>query len=117
MNKKVAFYTGKKFYGDPFFPYGISRSGEFNRQQSQLLQDHGAAYQALCQGKRVPADEEEKRFIEVCQGKADPVSEHEKVWLLFLKKTDKKNLVSAFSMTKPESSEVDQDDFPDIDAD
>lgn len=96
MNKIDPFATHSRFYGDAYFPYGLSRSGEFNRRQSELLECHGKAYEGLYQGLREPVNSEEQRFLAVCRGEVEAVSEHEKVWMLFLRKVESRVSVSAF---------------------
>lgn len=96
MYKKVPFFSNSKFYSDKHFPYGFARSGQFTREQSNLLERHGRAYEALHMGKQEPENEEESRFIRVCRGDADPVTEHEKVWMLYCKLIAKRPSVSPF---------------------
>ena len=81
-----AFYSERKFYGDGHFPYGIDRSGEFTREQADLLLLHGWAYQALAEGSRAPVTKEEEAFVAVCLGEQTPQTVHEKVWALFCSK-------------------------------
>lgn len=115
MNRKVAFKASSKFYGNSSFPYGISRSGEFSRQQAQLLESHGVAYEALYQGKRAPVNREEERFLAVCRGESEPLSEHEKVWMLFLSKAENRSRESLFRDINPNRSELGEDDFEEVD--
>ena len=81
-----SFDSNRKFYGDSHFPYGIDRSGEFTREQANLLIEHGWTYQALAEGARVPATPEEEAFVSVCRGEQAPETIHEKVWMLFCSK-------------------------------
>ena len=68
MQDSGSFLSNKKFYGEEHYPYGISRSGDFNNEQSTLLQNHGIAYQELHSGARAPINEEEQAFVIVCEG-------------------------------------------------
>ncbi len=86
MSNSAHFQSSKKFYATEHFPYGIDRSGEFTREQTQLLIDHGTAYQALADGTREPVSSLETDFVAFCQGEKEAVSKHEKVWQLFCSK-------------------------------
>ncbi len=97
MYKSESFVTCKRFYADEHFPYGISRSGEFNRDQAKLLEDHGEAYQALHSGLRSPINDEERDFVAVCKGEKQARTEHEIAWMRFCEKTQKRRTyISAF---------------------
>lgn len=80
MKNSSAFSSLYKFYDEKHFPYGISRSGEFSRQQVQLLERHGNAYFALASGQREAVDDEERDFVRVCHGEKEPTTEHEVTW-------------------------------------
>ena len=53
----------KPFYGDAIFSHGISRSGYFNKRESEELQVYGATFEALLSGALAPKNEEELAFI------------------------------------------------------
>ncbi len=53
----------KPFYGDAIFSHGISRSGYFNKRESEELQEYGATFEALLSGALAPDNEEESAFI------------------------------------------------------
>ncbi len=90
------FYSNRKFYGDDYFPYGIERSGEFTREQAELLIQHGWAYMALAMGDRAPTSPEEEAFVAVCREQQAPETAHEKLWMLFRSKTSaQKAMVSS----------------------
>lgn len=78
---------GRKFWGTDHFPYGFARSGEFTREQVQLLENHGYAYQALALGERSPQTPEEEDFVKFCHGEKVAQTKHEKVWERFMKKS------------------------------
>jgi hypothetical protein len=96
MQKKDSFVSNSKFYSDKHFPHGFARCGEFSREQADLLERHGRAYEALDSGKREPITAEETRFIAVCRGEAEPVSAHEDVWMRYRRKIEKRPTVSPF---------------------
>lgn len=76
---------GRIFWGAEYYPYGIDRSGEFTRQQVELLKAHGFAYEALAKGEKKPINPEEKQFVKACQGQVAAEGTHEKLWLRFVK--------------------------------
>ena len=86
MQDLGSFLSNKKFYGEEHFPYGISRSGEFNNEQAALLEIHGIAYQELHTGLRVPTNDEERDFVSVCEGSKSPQTKHEIVWMRYCQK-------------------------------
>lgn len=112
-----SFDSSRKFYGDAHFSYGIDRSGEFTREQANLLIEHGWAYQALAEGSRVPVTKEEEAFVAVCRGEQAPATVHEKVWMLFFSKISapKAMVSSALVGNKPvkgtDSEPTVDDDF------
>ena len=79
------------FWGEEFFPYGMSRSGEFTREQVALLQAHGHAYEALAKGTRRPVSAAEIEFVAFCRGERDACSPHEKAWARYRQKTAERN--------------------------
>lgn len=112
MSKKEPFNSNSRFYSDKYFPHGIARSGEFSRDQADLLERHGRAYEALHGGQREPVNEEEAHFIAVCRGEAEPMTEHEKVWMRYRQKISKRPTVSPFGAiiksNQPTEVEVDE---------
>lgn len=114
----ASFYASKRFNPIHHFPYGLARSGEFNRKQVALLEQHGESYSALESGDSAPKDQAEKRFIEVCEGMREARSEHEKVWMLYRKKVNSKMVASPFgsSSTKQDFKEDMATSHQDLDA-
>ena len=106
MKKLNAFSTTKKFYAVEHFPYGISRSGEFNQKQAKLLEEHGEAYLALSSGARLPVNGEEEDFVLVCNGEKAPETDHERTWLRYCEKIQAPVVTAAFS-GKPTPIKVD----------
>ena len=90
MSKIQSFQTDRRYYADNYFPYGIARSGEFTRQQAQLIEQHGYAYIALLDGSRSPDTNEEKQFVKTFQDQISPNTDHERAWARFLEKTQQK---------------------------
>lgn len=104
MQNHGSFFSPKKFYGEEHFPYGISRSGEFNRQQAALLEDHGVAYQELHFGQREPCNDEERAFVLVCKSEKAAQTIHEIAWMRYFEKTQERNAVTSFYGRPPEAA-------------
>jgi len=97
----MSFESPGKFYADAQFPYGLRRSGSFTVAQADLLENYGQAYQALHQGVRQPANEEEVAFLAVCRGERAPATPHECAWMRFCDVTSLKlsrSRISAFGV-------------------
>ena len=92
MQYSNSFKTNKKFYASSIYPYGISRSGDFTRQQSELLENHGEAYQELHNGERAPVNDEERDFVAVCREQKSPESQPEVAWMRYYKKSQEQHL-------------------------
>lgn len=107
-----SFDSNRKFYGDGHFPYGIDRSGEFTREQANLLVEHGWAYQALAEGSRAPVTKEEEAFVAVCRGEQAPATVHEKVWILFCAKISAPKAMVSSPMTRSKPSMVTSSETP-----
>lgn len=108
MADLTAFHCNRMFYGEPYFPYGLSRSGDFNRKQAALLESHGCAYEALHRGERQPQTPEEEAFVAMCHGDKAPETPHEKAWALYLAKINSRVTASAFGSTTATSDITDE---------
>jgi|GEM_PF-954315 len=51
------------FFGDQSFSRGLSRSGYFNKRESEELAVYGQTFQGLSNGNLVPENEEEAQFV------------------------------------------------------
>lgn len=91
MTQQNSFKSDSKFWATNFFPKGIGRSGHFNKEQTNLLENHGVAYEALADGSREPVSEEEVAFVLVFQGQKEAQTKHERTWKRFLEVTDQKH--------------------------
>ena len=74
-----SFTTTSRFFDNKHYPRGFSRHGDFTIKEAQMLERYGFAFNELDLGKREPATDEEKLFLEVCRGTREPVTEAEKV--------------------------------------
>lgn len=74
------FQSDKKFFDDVNFPYGIERSGDFTRQQADILLTCGRTLEALENGSRLPETQSQQDFVLVVEGKKPATTEVERVW-------------------------------------
>lgn len=107
MTAKDFDQNGRRFWGGSYFPYGLSRSGEFTFEQVRLLENHFYAYEALAKGERSPVTPAESDFVSFCLGNKDAESNHEKAWKLFCEKTSRSQM--SFTLGAPAVSSDDSD--------
>ena len=108
-----AFETGKKFFDDKNFPYGISKSGQFNIKQAVLLEKHGNAYKSLYLDKMLPRCIKEQNFVNYFSGLDSSPDEHTVVWARYIELTEPKKEHGAgcpYVNTASVSVESDSDD-------
>jgi uncharacterized protein YifE (UPF0438 family) len=90
MTKSTPFESPKTFHALKYFPYGLSRSGEFTLEQVRLIETHGYAYQALANLEKEPINKEEMDFSNYFQLSSEqqqtPRTSHEKAWKTFIRK-------------------------------
>ena len=87
MKTTRSFDSTMKFYADNHFAHGIDRCGEFTKEQTDLLIEHGYAYQEIANRKRKPQNAEESQFLAFCEGERQASTKHEKAWSAFCNKT------------------------------
>jgi uncharacterized protein YifE (UPF0438 family) len=113
MQLNDAFKSDKRFRDPKNFPYGFARSGEFTREQAQLIEIYGHAYIELASGAREPACEQEQAFMEFCNGNKDAESLHERTWKRYQDKVNRKincyTLASISDVTDDDTSGDDDD--------
>ena len=110
MNQIESFQTLQRYYDDINFPYGIGRSGDFTRTQSELIEKHGVALHALCNGIKDPATEEEARFVRVCQGIDPAESPLERAWIVYLRAINRRHEYISHTGSPVVSGEVSESD-------
>lgn len=79
---ETLFIQRKRFYDDANFPHGFARSGDFNREQSELLERVGTRLVELSQGASAET-EQEHRFQAVVSGERLPQTAVERAWLQY----------------------------------
>lgn len=108
-----SFASDKKFFDARNYPQGFQRSGDFTRNQAQLLEAKGLAMKALHEGAREPQTAEEKQFVAVCLGQATPSTDVEKTWVSYLNALKKKQIYFTASSAAVESGGSDSSDSDD----
>lgn len=106
--------SGQRFFDDKHFPKGFARSGYFTIREAQLLENAGRTMKALFEGTKVPATEEEQRFLDEVQGRRAVESDYGKCWIKYLNEINHKHVVYNLCTTSrngaSDYSEADMDD-------
>ncbi|WP_067864922.1 DUF413 domain-containing protein [Neptuniibacter marinus] len=111
MQLDDAFKSDKRFRDPKNFPYGFARSGEFTREQAQLIENHGYAYIELASGARAPLCDQEQAFMAFCQGDKDAESLHERTWKRYQDKVNRKiNCYTLASIPSVSDDDASDDD-------
>jgi uncharacterized protein YifE (UPF0438 family) len=97
MNTQECFKATKRFDDKINFPYGFARSGEFTREQAQILEARGQAYLELDTGSREPVAPEEQSFVEFCIGNKPAESKDERIWQRYKSKIERNHLAVSFN--------------------
>tara|TARA_Y100000034_G_scaffold131261_1_gene191628 strand:- start:1074 stop:1451 length:378 start_codon:yes stop_codon:yes gene_type:complete len=98
-----SFETSKKFFDDANFPRGFQRSGDFTRQQADILENMGDALKSLHEGTREAATDEEVRFVDFCQQKLEPINAVEREWAAYCKALARKQIYFTASSSASEA--------------
>lgn len=85
------------FYGDNTFPQGISRSGYFNKRESDELIQYGATLEALCNGDLTPKNEEEKQFVNDMESSSESDLYSVRLWKKYISAVEKSRIRHGFS--------------------
>lgn len=91
------------FYGEQSFSYGLSRSGYFNRRESQELLEYGKTFQDLCTGALLPENEEELRFVHDMQTSDESSLYPVRLWKKYLDAVQKSRVHHSFSRSSGKS--------------
>lgn len=87
-----SFVSTRRFFDDKNYPRGFQRSGDFTRQEAMLLEQHGQAMKSLWDGTKLPATEEETRFVAVFQQAQPVTTPYEKVWSKYINRTQQRRI-------------------------
>lgn len=107
-----SFNSTKKFFDDVNFPRGFHRSGDFTRDQAQILETMGVSLKGLFDGSIQPVTDEEQRFVEFSQQKLAPTNAVERTWATYVNSMARKQIYFTASSpaTESESDSSDNDD-------
>ncbi|WP_169303004.1 DUF413 domain-containing protein [Thalassotalea mangrovi] len=92
------------FYGDQAFSHGLSRSGYFNRRESQELLEYGHTLLSLSQGVLMPENEEEALFVAEMQQADEGTLYPARLWKKYLAAVEKSKIRYGFSKANGRSS-------------
>ena len=79
------YFLGKSFEDRARFPYGIARSGDFSIAEARFLEQNGALYKALFEGKIEDPSESDYRMIQIYKGELEAETFEEKTWLKYMR--------------------------------
>lgn len=99
------------FFGDSSFPHGISRSGYFNKRESDELAQYGKTFEALQQGKLLPENEEEIHFVAAMHTSDESHLYAARLWKKYLDAVDKSRVHHGFSMSNGKNRESSGNDL------
>ncbi|WP_087026606.1 DUF413 domain-containing protein [Thaumasiovibrio subtropicus] len=84
--EEIQFRMGnRRFYDDKAFPRGFAKSGNFTRQEEELLVAYGGTMSDLESGRIAPENDDEYHFLFVLHDPSKAKSKLEKVWLKYVK--------------------------------
>lgn len=93
------------FFGDSTFPHGISRSGHFNKRESEELAMYGTTLEGLHKGTILPENDEERQFIvEIQQSEAGELHLSQ-LWKKYLSVVEKSRVHHGFSRSNGRTRE------------
>lgn len=101
------------FYGDSSFPHGLSRSGHFNKRESQELEQFGHTLLALSTGALTPENEEEQQFVDALNSNAESSLYAVKLWRKYLDAINKSKVRHGFAQSNAKSQQV-EDFSPEV---
>lgn len=108
---KTSIRVGKSlFYGDNSFTYGLSRSGHFNKRESDELAMYGNTFEGLCDGSLSPINDEEIQFVNVMKDDIESDLYFVNLWKRYLVAVDKSRIHHGFSISKVKTKEPNNND-------
>ncbi|WP_286266537.1 DUF413 domain-containing protein [Thalassotalea atypica] len=99
------------FYGDNSFPHGISRSGHFNKRESDELALYGKTFEDLCNGNLLPANEEEVQFVEAMATSNESELYSANLWKKYLTVVEKSRVHHGFSVSNAKTKELNENEL------
>lgn len=92
------------FYGDHVFTHGISRSGYFNKRESEELLIFGHTLAALANGTLTAENEEEQLFIDQVSATEPATFYLAKLWQKYLASVTKSKMHHGFAKSSARST-------------
>jgi uncharacterized protein YifE (UPF0438 family) len=99
------------FFGDNSFSHGISRSGYFNKRESEELALYGKTFEALQNGKLLPENEEEVQFVAAMHTSDESHLYAARLWKKYLEAVEKSRIHHGFSMCNGKTREASGNDL------
>ena len=93
------------FYGDHTFSHGISRSGYFNKRESDELMAYGKTFDGLTNGSLKPENDEEVRFVADMQTSDESSLYPVRLWKKYLGSVEKSSVRHGFAKSSGKSYE------------
>lgn len=87
------------FFGDGSFAHGISRSGYFNKRESEELALYGKTFEGLQTGILLPDNEEEVQFVAAMLTSDESHLYPARLWKKYLASMEKSHTFHGFSMS------------------
>ncbi|NMP15646.1 DUF413 domain-containing protein [Thalassotalea sp. Y01] len=87
------------FFGDNSFPHGISRSGHFNKRESDELMIYGKTFEGLLNGSLSPVNDDEVQFIKAINSNGESDLYSVNLWRKYLAVVEKSRIHHGFSMS------------------
>lgn len=88
-----------EFFGDNAFPHGISRSGYFNKRESEELAAYGKTFEGLQSGGLLPCNKEEELFVAAMLTSDESHLYPVRLWKKYLETIEKSHTFHGFSMS------------------
>ncbi len=105
-NMNTSIRIGKSpFYGDQTFSHGLSRSGYFNKRESDELIQYGLTLSGLADGTLAPENEEEVQFVADLQSSEESSLYSVKLWKKYLKSVEKSRIHHGFAKSSAKSND------------
>lgn len=99
------------FFGDTSFTHGISRSGYFNKRESDELALYGKTFEGLCSGDLTPENDEEVQFITAINSSEESDLDSVKLWQKYLIVLERSRIHHGFSMSNGKTTDINGNDF------
>ena len=95
--------SSSPFYGDDTFVHGISRSGYFNKRESEELLHYGKTLAGLEKGELIPENEEETCFVNDIQSGASSEPYPVNLWRKYINAVEKSKVHHGFAKNNGKS--------------